>query len=498
LAVNEEIIETQSGENLTQRVVRGGFWVFALRIVSGLFGFIRTIILARILSPNDFGLMGIAFLAISTLETFSQTGFGAALVQKKGDIRDYLDTSWTFFLIRGLILFAILFFAAPYISHFFNAPASVPIIRVMAISLLIGGATNIGTVYFTKDLRFNKVFFYNLSATMANITVAISAALILRSVWALVFGLLAGSVTQFIVSYLIHSYRPRISFDLGKVKELFGFGKWFLGSSILIFLITQGDDIFVGKLLGVAALGFYQMAYRISNMPATEITHVISQVTFPTYSKLQDDIPRLREAYLNVLRLTAFLSFPIAGLIFILAPDFTRIFLGEKWMPMVPAMQVLAIWGVIRSVGTVGPVAQAIGKPRIATSVQFVQLILLAVLIYPLSAHWGILGTSLAVVLASLVARIISTYMVIKIIRCRRRSFCGPIAFPLIGTIIMILSTFFMKIYWVTQIEIPEFSVYIGLSILIYLGITCLFDKTLNYRMQFIIRESLSLFKCKS
>src|SRR4030042_4999343 len=99
------------------------------------------------------------------------------------------------------------------------------------------------------------------------------------------------------------------------------------------------------------------MAYRISNMPATEITHVVSQVTFPAYSKIQEDVPRLREAYLRVLQLTTFLSFPLAGLIFVLAPDFTKIFLGGKWMPMVPAMQVLCIFGVTRSIGaTMGPI----------------------------------------------------------------------------------------------------------------------------------------------
>src|SRR4030042_3395557 len=103
------------------------------------------------------------------------------------------------------------------------------------------------------------------------------------------------------------------------------------------------------------------MAYRISNMPATEITHVVSQVTFPAYSKIQEDVPRLREAYLRVLQLTTFLSFPLAGLIFILAPDFTKIFLGEKWMPMVPAMMVLVLWGTIRSIGVHhGSVLQAV------------------------------------------------------------------------------------------------------------------------------------------
>jgi O-antigen/teichoic acid export membrane protein len=327
-------------ENLSQRTVRGGFWVFSLRIVQQLLGLVRLIILARILAPHDFGLMGIALLTMATLNTFSQTGFQQALIQKKEDIKSYLDAAWTVIIIRGIILFFILYFIAPYAAIFFKSPNALPIIRVIGFSVLFQAFTNIGVIYFQKELEFNKQFIYQLSGTLTDFIVAILAVLILRNVWALVFGLLAGNAARCFVSYLIHPYRPHLSSNLGKAKELFGFGKWILSSSILIFLITQGDDIFVGKLLGVAALGFYQMAYKISNMPATEITHVISQVTFPAYSKLQGDIPKLREAYLKVLQITAFLSFPIAGLIFILAPDFTRLFLGEKWMPMVPAMQI--------------------------------------------------------------------------------------------------------------------------------------------------------------
>ncbi|MCD6270366.1 oligosaccharide flippase family protein, partial [bacterium] len=269
----------EPGKTLSQRVVKGGFWVFLLRIVNRGFSLIRLVILARILSPNDFGLMGIALLTMATLDTFSQTGFQQALVQKKEDIKSYLDSAWTVLILRGFILFAILFFIAPYAAIFFDAPEAKSIIQVIGFAVLLQAFTNIGVIYFQKELEFNKQFIYQLSGTLADFIVAISAVLILKNVWALVLGLLAGSFARFVVSYLIHPYRPHLSFDLGRAKELFGFGKWVLGSSILVFLITQGDDIFVGKLLGVAALGFYQMAYRISNMPATEITHVISQVT---------------------------------------------------------------------------------------------------------------------------------------------------------------------------------------------------------------------------
>jgi len=484
------------GKTLSQRVVRGGFWVFLLRITERAFSLIRLVILARILSPNDFGLMGIALLTMATLDTFSQTGFQQALIQKKKDIKSYLDSTWTVLILRGFILFAILYFIAPYAATFFNVPEAKPIIQIIGFAVLLQAFTNIGAIYFQKELEFNKQFIYQLSGTLADFIVAISAALILRSVWALVLGLLAGNFTRFVVSYLIHPYRPHLNKDLGKAKELFGFGKWILGSSILIFLLTQGDDIFVGKLLGATALGFYQMAYRISNMPATELTHVISQVSFPAYSKLQDDIPRLKEAYLRILQITAFLSFPIAGLIFVLAPDFTKIFLGEKWMPAVSAMQILAFWGVIRSIGaTIGPLFQSVGRPDINTKLQVVKLVLLGTLIYPLTLQWNILGTSLAVVLNALIANPIADYFVIKTIKCSITEFVKKLFIPMTGALIMGSIIALLKHIVFQKTGTLTFFLLFSVGVITYIGIIQLFDIFTNYGIKMMIYRKISSLK---
>jgi len=218
------------GERLSQRVVHAGFWAFALRITDRLFGLARTIVLARVLSPNDFGLFGISLLALSALNTFSQTGFQAALVQKKGNIKPYLDTAWTVQVIRGFVLAGILFGIAPYVASFFGEPMAAPLLRVLGLSAVFQGLTNIGVVYFQKELEFHKRFIYMFSGTLADLGVAIPAALILRNAWALVFGLLAGNLVRMTVSYFIHPYRPRVWLDGPKVKELYTFGKWILGS----------------------------------------------------------------------------------------------------------------------------------------------------------------------------------------------------------------------------------------------------------------------------
>jgi O-antigen/teichoic acid export membrane protein len=432
--------------SLAQRTVRGGLWIFSLRVVNKGLGIIRTIILARFLAPEDFGLFGVAMLALSTLEVFSQTGFQEALIQKKGSVASYLDTAWTISVIRGLLLFLILLLGAPFFAEFFNASEAVLIIRIIAISTLLTGFRNLGILFLTKELDFKKKSFFEFSATFVDLMVSIFLVIMLRNVWALVWGGLAGNLVRLIMSFIIHPSRPRFKFEKEKAAELIRYGRWLFGSGILIFLVTQGDDIFVGKILGVTALGYYQMAFLLSNLPATEITHVISQVTFPAYAKLQDNLPRLKSAYTEVMQVTLLVSFPIAGAIFTLGPDFIQIFLGSHWLPMVPALQVLVIAGFIRSTGSLtGPLFQAVGRPDLGTKLQIAKLILLLIVIYPLTIRWGILGTALAVVINGIIVNPFAHLKAIRMVDGLVRNFIKILSTPGFSTLVMVIFLYIIK-----------------------------------------------------
>jgi O-antigen/teichoic acid export membrane protein len=372
----------------------------------------------------------------------------------------------------------ILFLSAPAVAGFFNSPQASLVIRVIAVSTLLSGLRNIGIIFFQKDLQFNKQFTFEFSATLADLAVAVILAFILRNVWALVWGGLAANFVRLLMSYILHSYHPKIRFNKQKFYDLFGFGKWLLGSSILIFLITQGDDIFVGKILGVTALGLYQMAYLISNLPATEITHVISQVTFPAYSKLQDDLPKLKEAYLRVFQLTAFISIPLAAGIFVLSREFTEVLLGQKWTLMVPAMQVLALWGAIRALGaTTGPVFHATGNPKILTKLQFSALTILFFLIFPFTVQWGIFGTSLAVVTSTLIPNIAAAYMVSKAIQCIGLEVFRGMLPALLNTAIMVLFIYTLKTFLITIEGVSELVFLVIIAVLVYCVATYICNK---------------------
>lgn len=472
---------TGSEGSIAPKVLKGGVWMFSLRILQEGLRLIRLVVLARLLAPNDFGVFGIALLIMSALETFSQTGFNHALVQKKENIEKYLDTVWTVSVIRGVVLFIMLFITAPYVAVFFDSPDSYLVIQAIGIAILFQGFTNARLICLEKELEYKKLFISHFSNTLVEFIVVVLAAIILRNVWALVFGMIAGNMVGLMAGYLVYPYRPRFSLDIGRIRGLFGYGKWVLGSSVILFLITQGDDAFVGKYLGIASLGLYQLAYRISNLPTTELAHVITKITFPAYSKLQSNLSRLRESYLRVLQFTAFLSFPMAGLIFVLASDFTGMILGEKWMPMVPAMQILALFGLMRSLGaTTGPIFLSIGKPHIAAKIQFAILILLCILIYPLSMHWSITGTSLAVLLSGLLPNLFAFVMTSRKIECNIYHIVKIIAFPLINTVVFMILLFLLK-SCLASLGIMGFILSVMFALMFYIGLSYLLDKRFNY-----------------
>ena len=460
-------LSSHTKKKLSQKAAKGGVWVLSLKIFQQLFGFTKLIILARFLSPSDFGLMGIALLTMATVETFSETGFRASLIQKKEDITLYLDTAWTVSILRGVCLFLIILLIAPYVTFFFKAPQAKLVIQIIGITTLFQAFTNIAIVFYQKELEFHKQFFYQFSGTIADFIISISAVFILRNIWAIVIGFVSGHVIRCFASYWLHPYRPNINFDLSKIKELFRFGKWVLGSNILIFLIMQGDDILVGKLLGVSSLGYYQMAYRISNMPATEISHVISQVSFPIYAKLQTDILRLKSAYYEIFQFTTFIACPISGLILALSPDFTKLFLGEAWMPMLPALQLLSIFGLTRALAsTTGSLFQGSGHPHILTILSVLQSVILTAIIYPLTIAYGIIGTSYAVVISNLITQTVTLFTTSKLLKGNSMYILNIFAIPSFATVGMFFIIYFIQSF--LMLSIPNLFFQLISGILFY------------------------------
>lgn len=430
-------------ENFSQRVLQSGVWVTLLNVSDRILQILKLVVLARILAPSDFGLLGITLLAIAVLKQLSHLGIDAALIQHEDtDIDSYLDTAWAIKIVRGLAIFGVLFIVAPWIAAFFSEPRTEGLLRVLGLSIILRGFVNPSIVYFQKDLEFQKEFAYRISGTLADVIVAISLAFIFQNVWSLVIGILARDIVRLLSSYAIPDYRPGLNFKKEYAIEMLDFGKWMWGGGLATFAATQGDDAFVGWYLTASALGFYQLSFRFSNAPATEIAQIISNVMFPTYSRLQNQKEALGRAFHKTIQVTFLLTIPMAVGIFLVAKPFILVVLGEEWLPIVPVMQILAFAGLFRAIATTGgALFQGYGVPEWDFRMNAVRALTIFITIFPLTARWGISGTAFSVTLGIGMTLPIWLYKTSYISGLSLRTYATALSTPVFASLLMAFPT---------------------------------------------------------
>lgn len=439
---NKNITIQKEEPDLYKRSIKGGYWVTVINVITQILGFAKSIIIFNFLFHNNLELIIVANLLMTILVSSTESGFQAALIQKRESIEEYLDTAWVIGILRGILLYTLVYFMAPLIVLVKVAPESSPlaiaVIRTIGIVFLIHAFGNVGIVKFNKELQFHKTFFLTIAGTLTDIVLSITLVLVYQSVWAYVAARLASAVVNLIMSYLLCSYRPRFHFIPKKAREMWKYGKWLFGGNIVGYLLSEGDDWFVWFFLGAEPLKLYRYAFRFSNMPVTHVTRTISQVSFPAYSKIQQDLPRLRNAYFKVLQVTAITSIPIAFLIFALGPDFIRLFLVEESHGMIPVVQILSFYGLLKSLGaTRGPLFRAVGQPQTTWKLHCAGLILLCILIYPLTQIWGIIGTAVATSLMILFVNSIGIHKAKHILQCSIWDLRKPTYVPFVSSLFM-------------------------------------------------------------
>ncbi len=402
MSKHEETTPTESGPrpSLTARVVTSSIWVFAGRLASRGLQAIKMIVVARLLAPTDLGLFGIVTLTLSAAESFTQTGFQTALIQRRGNSEEYLDTAWTVQVMRGLFLAGALLAAAPLFARFFDEPRVIPLLRVLSAVEAVRGLGNIGVVYFRKELEFHKQVAYEFISSAVALAVVAGLAWHFRNVWALIWGTLVDQSLKTTLSYLFHPYRPRFRFDRERATGLFGFGKWVTDNSIVSFLAMQADRAILGRLLGAAALGVYNVADRIGGLVPTEFMHLTNDVMMPAYAKVQDDKQRLGEAFLEVFGATISVGGPIAVFMILAGSNLVPVILGDQWLAAILPLQVLAAGAFLRCViGVSSPVFLATGHPHIQFWKTLIRGLVTLGTVYPLTSRHGVAGTSVARVL---------------------------------------------------------------------------------------------------
>lgn len=387
------------------RVAAAVSWEVLGRFLDRTFTIGRTVILARLLTPVDFGLMALALVVVGLAQSLSTTGFRQALIQRRDDIDEYLDTAWVAGIVRGVVLAALVALMAPLAGGIFGEPRLVPIIRVVAALFLIDALSNIGTVYFRRNLDFRRRFLLQLGETMATFAVGVGVALVTHSVWALVFGVLAGHTARVVLSYWVHSYKPHLRFEWSKAVEMWKFGRWVLTTGVVSEVAREADKLIIGKLLGPASLGIYEVGNRLSRIGSRDVGNVTGEVGFPTFSRLQERASELKGAYLRSVSLISGIVFPIATGFSLLAAPITLVVLGQQWVEVVTVLPPLAIASAVStSSRPAGVLFMGVGRPAIGAQVALVRGIVIVALLLMVTprfgipgAGWAVLGTALMI-----------------------------------------------------------------------------------------------------
>jgi len=471
--------------DLTSQTVWSGAWKFAINVGTRSLQLIVLIVLGNLLAPRDFGLMGIALLVLAGMRRFSRLGIKQALIQhEKDDVDRYLDTVFGISIARGLVLAALILASAPLVARVFGEPRVVPLLQFLAISPLFVGVVNPGTVYFDKDLQFHKKFVYEMGGSIVRFAVAIAWAYVYRDVWALVVGYVAANAVRTGLSYVIHPYRPRLGLDTGMAAELLHYGKWITASNVVSFLLDEGDDAVVGGVIGATALGFYKYGYRIGNAPATEVSRVIGDVMFSSFSKLQDDVEALESALIRTIRVTSAFSFPTAIGIVIVAPVFVRAFLGSEWLPMIRVMQLLSLYGLLVSITTViNQIWKATGRPDLVTKLGVLRLVVLAVFIFP-AAEFGIEAVAALISLVYVVVTVpADLFLLDRLTDISPTRLAAELVYPLSASLLM--GTVVLAARQVIQLQpIVGFLVLVSLGVGTYFPLALVIDRTFDWGIE--------------
>ncbi len=489
---------------LKRQVVGGLFWVTLAQLSGRLLSTLTQLILLKLLTPAQFGLVGMATLAINAVQFLQDMGFDAALIYRRKEVDEATHTAFFTVLASSFLIFAATFLSAPLVARFFREPVVAPILQALSLTILISGFGRVPYILLSRELNFKRRLFPDLTAQTVASIVAIWLAFHGAGVWALVWRELIRASLATSLVWLVSSYRPRLRFSPTIAREMFGYGKHIVTSQGLIFMITNVDNLVVGRYAGEAALGYYQMAYNLSNMPATQVTAVVSQVMFPTFSKLADGNPasagEMRARYyLTTVRYITWLTVPIAVAMILYASDFFLGIYGVQWAPAVVPLQLLAIYALIRSIAAnMGSIFRAMGKPQWLTYIALWRLITMVVTLYPVTIRWGINGVAALSVIVAIVDFVISASLVGRLVQAPWRAY----AEMLIPTTLAALAAGFLSHRLYDYLPMHKASIKLliagAIMIVLYAVFAWLIDRRFREAVRMIAGQALRLWKQRS
>ena len=401
---------------LKKQAMHGVKWTSLSTGIKSILQIIQLVILARFLSPEDFGLIAIVMVVIGFSQLFMDIGISNAIIHKQNITDIQLSSLYWLNILSGLVLTVIVFIIAPFIAIFYHEEAIIPLLRLLSLSFFINAIGNQYRVLLRKELKFNILAKVEVLAGIAAFICSVTLAVQGFGAYSLVFATLV-NVTILNTILLINglkSHKPRLVYHYKDIKSFLTFGLYQVGQNSIVYFNNQFDVVLIGKLLGAEALGIYSLTKQLVMRPSQIINPIITGVTFPIMAKVQDDLPRLKSIYLKIINYLASINFPIYILMIILANSLVPLILGKKWIDAVELFQILSVYALVRSTTSpAGALLLSRGRADIGFWWSIGEFSLMPLIIY-IGSHWGIVGVSLGLLIFQLIMLLPNWYFIVK------------------------------------------------------------------------------------
>lgn len=406
-------------ESSKQKVAGGLFWSYGERIMAQLVSLIVSIVLARLLDPENYGVISIVMIFITFCDAIVTGGFGNAIVQKKDADELDVNTMLCCSVATSILLYIIIFCAAPYIASFYNMPIIRPILRVLGLRLLISGVNSIQRAWIQKRMLFKRFFISTSFGTIISAVVGISMAYMGKGAWALVGQYLTNSFIDTTVLLITNDWKPRLQFSWKRAKEMLSYG-WKVLVTTVVYTI-EGDlrSLIIGKKFGSADLAYYDQGKKFPNLLVTNINTSISNVMFPVLSECQNDPTRLKQLCRRAVRIGIYLLSPLLIGLMGVADTFVIAILSEKWAPCIPFLRILTLVFLVRPFTTTCQQSiLSVGRSDITLKIEIiVNAVAIGILFYSVFILESVIGIAIGTLIAELVSMGMFMYYENKIIR---------------------------------------------------------------------------------
>ncbi len=402
----------------TKNTVSGFSWQTLLKFATTGITLGKIMIIARILSPQDFGLFALIAIALGLAESTTQTGVNVTILQSKRSVGYFLDTAWVIAITRGLIIGIIMVIMGFAMSSYYGEPRLSVLISIAALIPIIKGFINPSIISFHTNLEFFKDSAYRLSLLIVELVLAILFSIIFKDVIALVLSMLIAGIFEVILSFIIFKDRPRFEYVPSRAKVIFSNTKGLSISAALSYLNENIDDFLLGKTIGTHSLGLYHNAYSLGHKTNYEFAKSINHSTLPVFSKIADETERLKRAFIKSILATVVIAISIS-LPLLIAPEFiVKLILGEKWLEIVPNLYLFVTAGILQSITIIFYTVFYAKKRYKALNIHLLLTVIsLVTLIKILSQNFGIAGAAQALVISRFITIPVLVYEAIKIFK---------------------------------------------------------------------------------